>query len=127
MLSKKSCVWFADVRALKVMNTGTYVSGMWFDSLSMTLSVFPVPVSPTQSTCLSDKRSLSMTYAYRTVSAVGTMTCEKGASGFGTYSGIVRIHSTNLSSSWSKQYSYIEVEPLSLGGMCLTKSHSFAF
>mmetsp|Transcript_6701 Transcript_6701/g.27155 ORF Transcript_6701/g.27155 Transcript_6701/m.27155 type:complete len:211 (-) Transcript_6701:6365-6997(-) len=99
--SRKSCVWFADVRALKVMNTGTNASGMWLDSLSITFSVFPVPVSPTHSTCLSFFTSASMMYVYRTVSAVGTMISANAASGFTAYVSTVRIHSTHPHAAWS--------------------------
>ena len=99
--SKKSWVWFAEVLAENVMNIGTNRSGMLLFSLSMTFRVLPVPVSPTHSTCLSLSRSLSMTYVYRTVSAVGTMMDAKAWSGFGLYSGIVVIHSTHLHLSWS--------------------------
>ena len=55
------------------MNIGTYRSDMLLLSLSMTFRVLPVPVSPTQSTCLSFRSNLSMTYVYLTVSAVGTI------------------------------------------------------
>ena len=74
---------------------------MWLESLSITFSVLPVPVSPTHSTCLSFRNSASMMYVYRTVSAVGTMISANAASGFTAYSSTVCIHSTQRHSAWS--------------------------
>mmetsp|Transcript_14901 Transcript_14901/g.36049 ORF Transcript_14901/g.36049 Transcript_14901/m.36049 type:complete len:378 (-) Transcript_14901:66-1199(-) len=125
--SMKSWVWLAEVRALNVMNTLMNCSGMWLLSLSITFSVLPVPVSPTHSTWLSLSSSLSMTYVYRTVSAVGTMISANACSGLTLYAGMVFIHSFHASSSWSKQYSYMLLMPLSVGGMCSANPPSVAF
>jgi hypothetical protein len=112
------------VRALKVMNTGVYESGMWCCNLSITFKVLPVPVSPTHNTCLSFFNKTSIRNVYRTVSGVGTMICENGVSGFTAYSPTALIHSVHLPVSWSYLNSYMEhvlfVE-VTVGGMCFAK------
>mmetsp|Transcript_36232 Transcript_36232/g.69467 ORF Transcript_36232/g.69467 Transcript_36232/m.69467 type:complete len:215 (-) Transcript_36232:258-902(-) len=71
--SIRSCVWLAEVRAEKVMKTGVMSAGRSLFSLSCTVTVLPVPVSPTHRMCFPLRTSLSITKVYEMVSEVGTM------------------------------------------------------
>lgn len=50
LLSMRSWVWLAEVRAEKLRKWLMYSSGRFLRSLLETVSVFPVPVGPTHST-----------------------------------------------------------------------------
>lgn len=54
-----SCVWLALVRAEKVSMMGCTSGGIAFSSLLATVSVLPVPVSPTHKMCLPAASSTS--------------------------------------------------------------------
>ena len=117
--SIRSCVWLALVRAEKVRNIGRNFSGMPFISLFPTFNVFPVPVSPTHSTCFPATSRRSSRYVYRTVSGVGTMMSANGMSGSHLYSGAVSIHASQVAESWTKHHSWTG---WSVGGMyCLAR------
>ena len=62
-------------------------------------TVSPVPVSPTQSTCLPAHSRARVMCVYRTVSLVGTMIWEKGMSGLTVKAGTVDIQSTQALTS----------------------------
>ena len=50
LLSMRSCVWLAEVRAEKVRKWLMYSSGRFLRSLLEMVRVFPVPVGPMHST-----------------------------------------------------------------------------
>mmetsp|Transcript_18090 Transcript_18090/g.56678 ORF Transcript_18090/g.56678 Transcript_18090/m.56678 type:complete len:212 (+) Transcript_18090:3869-4504(+) len=95
LLSSRSWVWLAVVCAEKLMNTGVNSSGIPFMSLSLTLSVLPVPVGPTQSTWWSPETRRSVSHMYRTESVMGTMMSAKGVLGESTNSSMVSSQRTH--------------------------------
>lgn len=50
LLSMRSCVWLAEVRAENIRKWVMYLRGKFFKSLSVIVRVFPVPVGPMQRT-----------------------------------------------------------------------------
>mmetsp|Transcript_152657 Transcript_152657/g.266554 ORF Transcript_152657/g.266554 Transcript_152657/m.266554 type:complete len:209 (-) Transcript_152657:1619-2245(-) len=97
------CSILAEVRAEKLMITGTKFSPMPLVSRLAMFTVLPLPVGPTQRVCRHLLARVLINQLLRTVSSVGTSSSWNSASSGTPYSGCVSSHGTHATFSSSKK------------------------